>query len=119
MNIERGQIYFVELDPVIGRELGGNNRRPVVVLSINDINRKPLVVMVVPGTKATGKPAHHRNAVLIQPSTVNGLTMETIFQCHQLRAIDHSRFTTPPMGRLSSRELTEIEEAIRYSLGLP
>lgn len=118
MNIERGQVYFVELDPVVGREIGGNKRRPVAVLSINDLNRKPLVVTVVPGTKASGKPAHHRNSVLIDPTAENGLTMATIFQCHQVRALDQSRFTSPPVGRLSAAEMKRIEKAVKYSLGL-
>jgi len=49
MNIRRGEIYFVNLNPVEGREQAG--RRPVLVLSIEAINRLPLVVTVVVGTK--------------------------------------------------------------------
>ena len=56
MPIERGQVFFVDLDPVMGREIGGQKVRPVVVLSINDINSKPLVVTVVPGTKLRTSP---------------------------------------------------------------
>jgi mRNA interferase MazF len=46
MKIERGQIYFVNLNPIQGKEQAGT--RPVLVLSINDL---PLVVTVVVGTK--------------------------------------------------------------------
>ncbi len=46
--IRRGEIYFVDLDPIRGREQAG--RRPVLVLSIDAINRLPLVVTVVIGT---------------------------------------------------------------------
>jgi mRNA interferase MazF len=49
MSVERGQIYFVNLNPVQGREQAGD--RPVLVLSVNSINRMPLVVTVVVGTK--------------------------------------------------------------------
>jgi mRNA interferase MazF len=49
MPIQRGEIYFVSLDPVQGREQAG--RRPVLVLSADAINRLPLVVTVVVGTK--------------------------------------------------------------------
>src|SRR5438552_12930014 len=106
MPVERGEIYFVYLDPVFGREIGGYKTRPVAVLSINDINRKPLVVTVVPGTTAIGKPSHFRNLVVIPPSSTNGLSAETIFECHQLRAIDHGRFTSRVVGRLRSEEHT-------------
>ncbi|WP_082218473.1 type II toxin-antitoxin system PemK/MazF family toxin [Kamptonema formosum] len=37
MSVHRGQIYFVNLDPVPGRERAGT--RPVLVLSIDRINR--------------------------------------------------------------------------------
>ena len=36
MTMKRGEIYFVNLNPVKGREQAGT--RPVLVLSINDIN---------------------------------------------------------------------------------
>jgi PemK-like, MazF-like toxin of type II toxin-antitoxin system len=39
MSIQRGQIYFVNLNPVQGREQVG--QRPVLVLSINEINALP------------------------------------------------------------------------------
>ena len=116
----RGEVYYVDLDPSIGREIGGglHKPRPVVVLSINDINDKPLVVSVVPGTSAGEKLQHYRNIAVIPPTTGNGLKRETIFQGHQMRAVDHTRFTSGAIGRLSNQHLIEVEEAVRYSLGL-
>lgn len=51
MSIERGQIYFVNLNPVQGREQAGT--LPVLVLSIDAISQLPLVVTIVVGTKGT------------------------------------------------------------------
>ena len=82
------------------REIGGDKRRPVAVLSINDLNRKPLVVTVVPGTSAA-KPHAFRNVVFVAPSPTNVLSLHTNFQCHQIRAIDHGRFPSRPAGRLA------------------
>ena len=118
MPVRRGEVYLVRLDPSLGHEAGGKKIRPVAVLSINDINSKPLVVTVVPGTSARTKPVHFRNVAVVDPSPTNGLEATTVFECHQLRAIDHSRFTGGPVGALSSAELTRIESAARYSLGL-
>ena len=84
MEIKRSEIYYVYLDPAFGHEAGGYKMRPVLVLSINDLNRKT-VVTVAPGTSADNKPSHYENVVLVSPSKMNGLTSETIFQCHQLR----------------------------------
>ncbi len=47
--MKRGEIYFVNLNPVVGREQAGT--RPVLVISIDAINNLPLVVTVVVGTK--------------------------------------------------------------------
>ena len=118
MAIERGEIYFVYLDPVFGRELGGYKTRPVAVISINDINNKPLVVTVVPGTSAGNKTADFRNVVKVPPTAMNGLSNDTIFECHQLRALDKGRLTSRPVGRLDPQHLQSIEDAVRLSLGL-
>src|SRR5208283_364411 len=73
MLIERGHLFFVFLDPVFGKEIGGYKTRPVVVISINDISAKQLPVLVVPGTSADGKPAHFKNVVRVEPTRDNGL----------------------------------------------
>ena len=49
MTIRRGEIYFVNLNPVQGREQAG--QRPVLILSIDSINQLPLVITVIVGTK--------------------------------------------------------------------
>jgi mRNA interferase MazF len=117
LSISRGEIYFVELGPVRGREID-DKRRPVLVLSINDLNSKPLVVTVVPGTKSASKRVHFKNVVVVPSTPTNGLSCETIFQCHQVRALDHSRFTLPAVGTLAPGHLREVEDAVRFSLGL-
>src|SRR5208337_4908477 len=73
MLIERGQLSFVFLDPVFGKEIGGYKTRPVVVISINDLNTKGLPVLVVPGTSAERKPDHFKNVVRVEPTRENGL----------------------------------------------
>lgn len=115
---QRGEIFYCYLDPVFGREMGGYKTRPVVVLSINDINRKLSVATVVPGTSADGKPSHYPNIVVVAPSAGNGLAKETIFMCHQIRAIDMGRLTSKRVGLLSAADLRRVEEAVRLSLGL-
>jgi mRNA interferase MazF len=76
MPIQRGDIYFVNLNPVQGREQAG--QRPVVVLSIDAINRLPLVVTVVVGTKGDHVARDYPTNVRLAPAD-NGLPMETVF----------------------------------------
>lgn len=77
MPIQRGDIYFVNLNPVEGREQAGN--RPVLVLSRNAINRLPLVVTVVVGTKGANASRDYPTNVRVSPEE-SGLSMETVFR---------------------------------------
>ena len=118
MSIYRGQIYYAFLDPVFGRETGGFKMRPVVVISGNDLHDKTWsVTTVIPGTSNT-RHAGVPNLVLVRRDKANGLEVDTVFQCHQLQALDKGRLTRGPVGRLSQPDLKKLEEAIRYSLGM-
>ena len=115
MSLQRGQIYFVNLNPVKGREQGG--RRPVLVLSTDDINNLPLVVTVVVGTK--GANVRHDYSTNVRASVEDsGLPLETVFLGFQVRSLDASRFSDKPAGFLSAKKMAEVEEAVRHCLGL-
>jgi len=115
MAIQRGEIYFVDLNPTKGREQAGN--RPVLVLSNNTINKLPLVVTVVVGTKGENISRDYLTNVRISSSD-SGLSMETVFLCFQLRSLDPNRFPERPAGKVSGEILARIEDAVRYCLDL-
>jgi len=113
--IRRGDIYFVNLNPVQGREQAG--QRPVLVLSIDAINRLPLVITVVVGTKGANVPRDYPTNVRVA-SADSGLPEETVFLCFQLRSLDARRFPPAPAGQVSGPVLQQIETAVRSCLGL-
>lgn len=113
--MQRGEIYLVDLGKMIGREQ--RDRRPVLVVSSDDINRKPLVITVVPGTDGARTPVNYDCNVRV-PAGEGGLSKETVFLCFQLRALDHSRFPQSPIGKLSVSRMLEVDEALRFSLDL-
>jgi mRNA interferase MazF len=115
MTLRRGDIYFVNLNPVRGREQAG--QRPVLVLSIDSINRLPLVITVVVGTKGANIARDYPTNVRVTPAE-SGLPLETVFLCFQIRAIDAERFPEHPAGRLTTPALARVEAAVRYCLGL-
>lgn len=115
MSIQRGQIYFVDLNPVQGREQAG--QRPVLVLSIDSINRLPLVVTVVVGTKGANIARDYPTNVRVSPNESN-LPLETVFLCFQIRSLDPKRFPSQPAGQLSEAKMQEVEGTVRYCLGL-
>ena len=115
MALRRGEIYFVNLNPVQGREQAGH--RPVLVLSVDAINKLPLVVTVVVGTKGANISRDYPTNVRIS-SEDSGLPMETVFLCFQVRSLDPKRFPCKPAGRISGETLMRVEDTVRYCLGL-
>jgi mRNA interferase MazF len=115
MPLKRGEIYFVNLNPVRGREQTGH--RPVLVLSIDAINKLPLVVTVVVGTKGENISRDYPTNVRVSAAD-SGLPMETVFLCFQIRSLDAKRFPNSPAGKLTGSGLNRVENAVRYCLGL-
>jgi len=115
MAIKRGEIYFVNLNPVQGREQAG--KRPVLVLSIDAINAAPLVVTVVVGTKGDNVKRDYPTNVRVSPQE-SGLPIETVFLCFQIRSLDPQRFPAQPEGKIADDKLKEIEQTVRHCLGL-
>src|SRR6266545_198521 len=113
--MKRGEIYFVNLDPVVGREQAGT--RPVLVLSVDNLNQLPLVVTVVPGTDGANVRRDRRSNVRV-PAAETGLPGETVFLCFQIRALDHCRFPARPAGRLGPSRIGDVDAAVRYCLGV-
>ena len=113
--VRRGEIYFVDLNPTIGREQAG--QRPVLAISADSINKLPLVVTVVVGTKGSNVrndfPTNFRIA-----ARDSGLAMETVFMCFQIRSLDASRFPKVPAGRISGPLIDELDDTVRFCLGL-
>ena len=101
MAVQRGEIYFVNLNPVQGREQAGH--RPVLILSVDAINRLPLVVTVVVGTKGENVTRDYPTNVRVSLAE-SGLPLETVFLCFQLRSLDSNRFLGPPFLVQCSKE---------------
>lgn len=113
--LERGEIYFVDLSPVQGREQAV--RRPVLILSVDSINKLPLVVTVVVGTKGDNLPRDFPTNVRVSAAE-SGLPMETVFLCFQIRSLDPNRFQDAPAGKLQNETMRKVEDAVRRCLGL-
>lgn len=119
--ISRGQIYFVNLSPTLGREQAG--RRPVLVVSADAINRQPLVVTVVVGTDAKNVPRDYPTNVRVSAKET-GLLIDTVFLCFQMRSLDPARFIDPKTqrpnlaGTLPAARMSEIDRALKLALSL-
>jgi mRNA interferase MazF len=110
--VKQGEIYRVNLDPVVGHEIGGENL--VVVVSNNSINNSFLPLTVVPLVDAAGKPSQVFSALV--PAAESGLSLDVVANCLQVRVLDQSRFTGAPEGVLSHTAMKAVEKALHKVL---
>lgn len=110
MNIERGSIYRVNLDPTVGSEQQGN-ARPCVILSLSAYNRKLRTVCVVP---LTSSPRELAPLIVSVPSAGKANSMAL---CHQIRTVDKTR-VGKLIGTMSLEDLAVVEDGVRRVHGL-
>ena len=82
MVIKRFEIYWVNLDPTIGREI--NKTRPAVVISPNEVNNTLGTILIAPITSSS-----RRFPTRIAFELNNN---ENYLALDQIRAVDKSRF---------------------------
>lgn len=87
--VRRWEIYWVDLEPAVGSEQGGE-RRPAVVLSNDGFNQHFDVVTVVPMTKREGKKRRVYPFEVLAPDLV-GTGQESIVMPQQVRTISKRR----------------------------
>ena len=111
MNLKRGEIYYADLNPVIGSEQGGI--RPVLVIQNNMGNTHSPTVIIAPITSSLEKsklPTH------IHIST-EGLYDGAIVLLEQLRTIDKSRISDF-VARLDDITMKRVGEAAGISIDI-
>jgi len=108
LNLNRGNIYWVNLDPTIGAEI--KKKRPCVLIGATPINKARRTVVVIPLSTAS----QPRPPLTI---SVSCLEKPAIAVCDQIRAIDKSRLINQA-GSLSQNDLKKIEEGLSQVLAL-
>ncbi|MEK6861198.1 MAG: type II toxin-antitoxin system PemK/MazF family toxin [Nanoarchaeota archaeon] len=113
MDIKRGDIVLVNLDPVIGSEQG--KTRPALVIQ-NDIgNKYSPTTIVAPITSKVFSKEFPTN-VQISPQD-SGLESESTVLLNQVRNIDKSRIIKK-LGALKDQIIKKVGLAIKISLGV-
>jgi mRNA interferase MazF len=116
INLKRGTIVDVNLDPTKGSETG--KIRPCIVVTNNTYNERVPVIQVVPITAWSDKKAEIKTNVEIEPSESNGLTKKSIADCLQTRPIDYRSRFVGIRGELESELMLKIDEALRIVFAL-
>lgn len=109
--IQRGDIFYADLSPVIGSEQGGY--RPVVIVQNNKGNKHSTTVIVAPiSSKLTKNPLPTH--VVIEDV---GLEKKSMILLEQLRTIDKKRIKEK-VGALEEDIMVIVNRAIMTSLDL-
>jgi len=108
MEIKRGSVYWIDLNPTRGLEI--RKKRPCVVIGGDPINQARRTVVVIP-LSSSGK-EHPPLAI-----SVNCMDRKAIAVIDQIRAVDKSRFMEK-CDQLDQEELVELEKGLRVVLGI-
>lgn len=109
---KRGDIWIADLIPGRGREFA--KKRPVIIISANEINKiSPLVIIIPISSNIPSIIGPERVLIEKEPP----FQKASIALPNQVRAIDKSRISKK-IGTLSKDKLSEIEEALKIVLGL-
>ncbi len=125
MAVKRGEIYWIEFDPIKGNEQRG--LRPALVVQ-NDIGNRysPITIVVAITRTIPAKP--YPFIVVIEPE-ISGLPKRSVVNCAQMATIQQigsaARLRPPkgeskvrPIGQLNTAKMGEVDQALKYNLGL-
>lgn len=111
MLIKRGDIFYADLNPVVGSEQGGI--RPVLVVQNNVGNKysPTLVVLPISAAKKHYLPTH----IHIRGSKT--LPKDSVILAEQIRTIDRYRLKNY-VGSVDFELMEKVEKAMKISIGV-
>jgi mRNA interferase MazF len=113
VSVNRGDIYYADLSPVVGSEQGGV--RPVLIVQNNMGNKHSPTIIAAAITSQINKaklPTH----IELSGRTV-GLSRDSVVLLEQIRTLDKRRLKEK-MGRLDDDLMRQVDSALAVSFGL-
>lgn len=113
MNLQRGDIILINLEPKKGHEQG--NIRPALVIQNNILNVHSPLTIILPITSKIYTKEYPTNIFL--PKKISKLPKDSTILSNQIRAIDKSRI----LKKISSLDKTimkKVEKALKISVGI-
>lgn len=106
--MDRGDVYWVDLNPTKGSEI--NKKRPCVIVSATPINHARNTVIVIPLSTA----AKPRPPIVVAVQCI-GKQVSAI--CDQIRTVDKTRLVQQA-GNLSDHDMDILDDSLRQILSL-
>lgn len=111
MLIKRGDIFYADLDPIIGSEQGGV--RPVLVVQNNVGNKYSPTLVVLPFSSAK----KHKLPTHIRIRDSKMLPKNSVVLAEQIRTIDRNRLQKYA-GSLGLEIMEKVDMAMKISIGV-
>ncbi len=109
----RGDIFWAELDPVVGAEQG--KTRPVLIIQ-NDVgNERSPVTIIACITSNLARKDYPTNVCILAKET--GLDFDSLVLLNQIRTVDKTRLKKK-IGHVPAHKMLEVDEALKISLDL-
>ena len=113
MEINRGEVFYADLSPVVGCEQGGT--RPVVIVQNNVGNKHSPTVIAAAITSKQDKstlPTH----IPVKGDSC-GLAKDSVVLLEQIRTNDKQRLKEKT-GKLTENDIQKLNHALNVSFGL-
>ena len=111
--MKRGEIYYANLDPVMGSEQGGV--RPVLVVQ-NDVGNRYSPTVIAAAITSQKEKANLPTHIRLDADH-SGLQRDSIVLLEQIRTLDKRRLKEK-MGTLNPYSMHQVDEALSISFGL-
>lgn len=114
MKLKRGDLFYADLNPVVGSEQGG--LRPVLIVQ-NDVGNKYSPTVIIAAITSQRNKAKMPTHVELKSSEDYGITKNSIILLEQIRTIDKQRLREK-IGKLDKDLMRKVDDALEVSLEL-
>lgn len=114
MNLKRGDLVLVNLEPAYGSEQG--KIRPCIIVQNDIANKYSPTIIIAPITTVLSE-KEYPTEVIIHPKE-SGLKETSVVLCNQIRTISIEDRVLKKIGSLKPILIKKLDEALKTSLGL-
>jgi mRNA interferase MazF len=111
----RGDVYLVNLDPIIGKEIG--KARPSVIIQ-NDIGNKFSPVTIIAPISSVKEIIKPLPIMIFLNKGEGGLSEDSYVDCGQIRTVDKDQRLITKFGTLEKSKMFDVDKAFKISLYL-
>ena len=111
----RGDVYLVNLDPIVGKEIG--KARPAVIIQ-NDIGNKFSPVTIIAPISSVKEITKPLPIMIFLNKGEGGLSEDSYIDCGQIRTVDKDQRLITKFGTIDKNKMLQVDKALKVSLSL-